>query len=245
MLPPTFYESVITSLMTQLPTRDMSMMEVSEYLDNFWKNKTRFHGNSKGNSESAYTMDYLGTSSSHRGRGWGGSRGGRGAVQGRACQSNIKCYGCGGTGHVKRDCPSVKERKEQKERSNIGSMFFALVSNAQSANFCTNPEEVLLDSGASSHMSSRRDCFTGYKQLESPMAILAAGNNAIQAVGIGTLNINIKHQDGNVRTCTMANCLHVPDLNFTLFSYDAALSNNREITLKKQMAKMCILLFRV
>ena len=159
-------------------------------------------------------------------------------MQGRACQSSIKCYGCGGSGHVKRDYPSVKEKKEQKERSKLGSMFFALSSNAQSANFCTHPEEVLLDSGASSHMSSRRDCFTGYKQLESPMAILAAGNNAIQAVGIGTLNINIKHQDGNVRTCTMANCLHVPDLNFTLFSCDAALSNNRQITLKKQMAKI-------
>ena len=117
-------------------------------------------------------------------------------------------------------------------------MFFTLSSNAQSANFCTNPEEVLLDSGASSHMSCRRDCFTDYKQLESPMAILAAGNNAIQAVGIGTLNINIKYQDGNVRTCTMANCLHVPDLNFTLFSCDAALSNNRKITLKKQIAKI-------
>ena len=57
MLPPTFYESVITSLMTQLPTRDMFMMEVSEYLDNFWKNKTGFHRNSKGNTESAYTTD--------------------------------------------------------------------------------------------------------------------------------------------------------------------------------------------
>ena len=135
------------------------MMEVSEYLDNFWKNKTEFHGNSKANPESAYTTDYAGANSSQRGQGRsrGGSRGARGAVQGRACQSNIKCYGCGGMGHVKRDCPNVKDKKERKDRSKIGSAFFALPSNAQSANFCTNPEGVLLDSGASSHMSCRRD----------------------------------------------------------------------------------------
>ena len=159
-------------------------------------------------------------------------------MQGRACQSYIKCYGCGVAGHLKRDCSSVKEKKEQKDRSKIGSAFFALSSNAQSANFCTSPEEALLDSGASSHMSGRRDCFTDYKQLESPIAILAAGNNTIQAVGVGTLNINIKHRGGNVRTCTIANCLYVPDLYFTLFSCDAALSNNRKITLKKQIAKI-------
>ena len=87
-------------------------------------------------------------------------------------------------------------------------------------------------------MSGRSDCFTDYKQLESPIALLAAGNNTIQAVGVGALNINIKHRGGNVRTCTMANCLHVPDLNFTLFSCDDALSNNRKITLKKQIAKI-------
>ena len=69
ILPPTLYESVITSLMTHLPTRDMSMMEVSEYLDNFWKNKARFHGNSKANPKSAYTTDYTRTNSSRRGRG--------------------------------------------------------------------------------------------------------------------------------------------------------------------------------
>ena len=80
--------------------------------------------------------------------------------------------------------------------------------------------------------------FTDYKQLESSMAILAAGNNTIQAVGIGTLNINKKHRDGNVRPCTMVNCLNVPELNFTLFSCDAALSKNRKITLKKQIAKI-------
>ena len=62
--------------------------------------------------ESAYTTDHVGTSSSRRGR--GGSRGGHGAVQGRACQSNIKCYGCGGAGHVKR-----LPRCERKERAKI------------------------------------------------------------------------------------------------------------------------------
>ena len=240
MLPHTFYESVITSLMTQPPTRGMSLMEVSEYSDNFWKNKTGFYGNSKANSESVYITGNTGTNSNRRGRGRsrGDSRGARGAVQGRACQSSIKCYGCGGLGHVKRDCPSVKDKKEQKDRSKIGSAFIALSSNAQSANFCTNQEEVLLDSGASSHMSCRRDCFTDYKQLESLMAILAAGNNTIQAAGNGTLNINIKHRDGNVRPCTMVNCLHVSEINFTLFSCDAALSNNRKITLRKQITKI-------
>ena len=78
----------------------------------------------------------------------------------------------------------------------------------------------LVDSGASSTMSSRRDWFINYQKLSSPVRVWLGDERYILAVGIGQIQLDMDIGNGKLRTSMLMpqGVYHVPDLNGNLIS---------------------------
>jgi transposase InsO family protein len=79
----------------------------------------------------------------------------------------------------------------------------------------------LVDSGASSHMTARRDIFVEYEALTPPVPVTCAGQFGTAAVGRGTVFTVFNLDGGQVRQL-ITGVLHIPNLGVNLFSMGVA-----------------------
>ena len=131
-------------------------------------------------------------------------------------KKNITCYNCGKKGHLKKDCWSLNNNSNPS--GNIAS-----TSNGGEALCCeaattckgklTFADGWLIDSGATFHMTSRREWFQDYEPV-SGGSVYSCNDHALKIVGIGT--IKLKLHDGMVRT--IRNVRHVNGLKKNLLS---------------------------
>lgn len=138
-------------------------------------------------------------------------------------KKNIKkkagnCNYCKKPGHWSKECRkriseeshngASKEQKSEKDKSNgKHQVFMAIQGKVPEGNW-------IIDSGATSHMSSKRQWFQSYEQFVEPMAITIGNGNTIQAYGFGSIKTNVG---------TLTNVLYVPKLAANLFSIQASL----------------------
>ncbi|KAH9650921.1 hypothetical protein KPL70_026553 [Citrus sinensis] len=93
-------------------------------------------------------------------------------------KKNVKCYNYGKKGHVKKECWSNQKRRDGKEPE---------LSNAQGC---------VTNSGATWHMTSRREWFHTYEPILGG-SVYMGNDHALEITGIGT--IKIKMFDGTIR----------------------------------------------
>ena len=63
----------------------------------------------------------------------------------------------------------------------------------------------LIDSGASSHMTRKKDLLTDYKDLEKPEKVSLGDSCTVEAVGIGSVHLNMLFKevcDAQCAVCT-------------------------------------------
>lgn len=151
-------------------------------------------------------------------RGSSGSQN-RGRSKSRS-RKNIKCYNCGKRGHFKKDCWN-KKKSGDPESPNAQGNVASFSENAEVLFSEATTDESkkqfmdvwLLDSGATWHMTSRREWFHKYESIPGG-AVRMGNDHALKIVGIGT--IKIKMFDGTVRT--IQNVRHVKGLKKNLLS---------------------------
>jgi len=85
----------------------------------------------------------------------------------------------------------------------------------------------IMDSGASRTMCSRREWFTHFNPLPSPISVVLGDSHAILAIGIGRIVVRMRAK-GEWRHRLLQNVLYVPDLHGNLLSVDCA----AEVTFK-------------
>lgn len=92
-----------------------------------------------------------------------------------------------------------------------------------------DPRDWVVDSGASTHMTGKREFFSTFLPI-SNTGVEIANKTIIPAVGKGEIKVIL----GQFETATLSNVLYVPDLSKNLFSASAATKNdNIEIRLQK------------
>ncbi|KAF1318635.1 Integrase catalytic core protein, partial [Globisporangium splendens] len=123
---------------------------------------------------------------------------------------NGKCNFCKKVGHKEADCRKKKFEDQQgrraAERTEHRYAFAAAMGLDKSV--------WLVDSGASSHMTSRREKFVKLTTLKTPIQIVIADGTKIDAVGIGEACLKME-DDIEI---TLSNVLYIPALDGNLLS---------------------------
>jgi hypothetical protein len=129
-------------------------------------------------------------------------------------KKDVKCYGCGKKGHIKRDC-----RSRPKEDSKFGLL--GTVKGREN--------EWVADGGASFHMTSNCSNFSTYENLDFPLEISMANGEPIKAIGKGEIECMV-YDGKDWNKSTLHNVYHIPELGeISLFSEGAAIDRGNSV----------------
>ncbi|GMF46565.1 unnamed protein product [Phytophthora fragariaefolia] len=117
-----------------------------------------------------------------------------------------KCFYCKKPGHKESECRKKKADEGRGQAARETSVFAFAATGAM------EKSEWLVDSGASSQMTSVRDKFVSMKELKMPVRITIADGTKIDAVATGT--VGSKLMDGT--TVTLSDELHIPEIDGSL-----------------------------
>ena len=140
------------------------------------------------------------------------------------------CWKCNEMGHVQHFCPN-KERKSQtadhkakvtKSQSEDEGAFTA-ANNMPPMNGC------IIDSGASSHMTSQKEYLSQYRQFETPENVGLGDGRVVDAVGTGTLHLTMLFKTSDPKDKVLCNVLYLPKLACNQFSVRAAAHKGNSI----------------
>ena len=142
------------------------------------------------------------------------------------------CYLCGEIGHFRKDCPKNLCQKLSKPKHKGKSA--CLVSQGESCSDTESDEKVfgvssqshnpnvwIVDSGASSHMTQRKELLVNYEEFDKPQKVSMGDGHMVEACGKGDIQFMMIFEKDRSKRVTMQNALYVPKLTCSLFSVRA------------------------
>ena len=126
-------------------------------------------------------------------------------------KKGVKCWTCGQTGHTKRECPQVKNKRETAQKAKLetgtedlmetpvsGSMMATLINNQQGGGF-------VIDSGSTVNMCNNRQWFTDFAPQTAYISTAGVGQQMISQ-GVGVVEVQLD----NGRWLKLQDCHYVP-----------------------------------
>ncbi|GJZ31517.1 retrovirus-related pol polyprotein from transposon TNT 1-94, partial [Tanacetum coccineum] len=131
-------------------------------------------------------------------------------------KKKFKCFKCGKHGHFKKDCRGSYTSNPQGNVASTSDDGNALCCEAAVANEDRKrfADVLLFDTGASFHMTARREWFHQYKPISGGGSVYSCNDHELKIIGIGS--IMVKMHDGTVRT--IRDVRHVEGLKKNLLS---------------------------
>lgn len=158
-------------------------------------------------------------------------------------RKEITCFYCQKRGHIARECrkrlretnnkESTRSSKRDEETSNMSA--FVGETHAKEVLSLATEDIWLLDSGASKHMTFRRDWFSELQSCENEYVYLGDGTKC-KVIGHGIIYIR-RFVNGMWLDGRLEDVLYIPDLNKNLFSVGACVNKNYDITFGKDCVK--------
>ena len=144
-----------------------------------------------------------------------------------------KCFNCNKLGHIKKDCWAPGGGKEgqfpKKRAMKATKLQKAEIKSEKNGNYAMNVTKekshhaIIMDSGASHHMTGDLNSLENYK--ESPEESIYLANNAvIKSKGTGQLRLKY----GNIQL-TFSSVLFVPELGKTIISVDQLIKKSYQV----------------
>ncbi|GMJ14768.1 hypothetical protein HRI_005146000 [Hibiscus trionum] len=228
---PDSYDQLIINLTNNNLTSDLVFDDVAAAVleeENRRKNKE----DRQGNLQQAEALTVMRGRSTERGQSSSHNHG-RSKLRSK---KNLKCYNCGKKGHLKKDCwSSPKNSNPQGNMANTSDDGDALCCEAATAMEGRKrfADIWLIDSGATYHITSRREWFYNYEPI-SGGSVYSCNNHALEIVGVGT--IKLKMYDGTIKV--VRDVRHVKGLKKNLLSYGLLDNNASKIETRKGIMKV-------
>ncbi|UYV61130.1 hypothetical protein LAZ67_1003529 [Cordylochernes scorpioides] len=147
-------------------------------------------------------------------------------------KAKVVCFKCGGKGHYARECRKKGKNEQRPKRfdQTKGVNMSAMCNTL----FGATAETWIIDSGATHHMTPKRDYFTCLKECPSNMSSTTVANgSSIEACGIGTVSANIVGHKGDASNLVTHNTLYVPDMRHSVLSVLQMIENGRKVVFNK------------
>ncbi|GJX34505.1 gag-pol polyprotein [Tanacetum coccineum] len=119
-------------------------------------------------------------------------------------KKNFKCFKCGNPSHFRKDCRGLNTSYPQGNVASTSEDGNALCCEAVVANESRKrfADVWLFDTGATFHMTARREWFHQYKPIFGGGSVYSCNDHELKIIGIGS--IMVKMHDGTLRTIRCA-----------------------------------------
>ncbi|GJT02051.1 gag-pol polyprotein [Tanacetum coccineum] len=130
-------------------------------------------------------------------------------------KKNFKCFKCGKSGHFRNDCRGLNTSYSQRNVASTSEDGNALCCEAAVANESRKrfADVWLFDTGATFHMTVRREWFHQYKPISGGGSMYSCNDHELKIIEIGI--IIVKMHDGTIRDVR-----HVEGLKTNLLSLE-------------------------
>ena len=151
----------------------------------------------------------------------------------------LRCYNCDKPGHFSCECkepprqsqppthPPSKRRRRHRHKARVAAAEPAGDLEDCEFSLCTDtddlvekPDEWIIDSGASAHMTNDRNAFVSYTKLPVAQGVKLGDGQKVNAIGQGIVRVEMNHAKGNQTVTNLMKMLHVPDITCNLLSED-------------------------
>jgi hypothetical protein len=157
--------------------------------------------------------------------------------KGRGGIAKDECAFCHEKGHWKKDCPKLKKKGKALQDVNVAECKdeaesdISLVVSASTS----HPDEWILDSGCTYHMSHIREWFFDFKELDDGVVYMG-NDNPCKTVGIGS--IKLQNHDGSTRI--LKDVRYVPNLKKNIISLGALESKGLVVIMRDGVLKVTL-----
>lgn len=170
----------------------------------------------------------------------------------RKSKQHITCFVCSQKGHYARECPERKVKQTSSGVSDASNCALVAASKSSygegdNSTTCFSVETVseqnqalmradlgeiwITDSGASAHMTFRRDWLSNYRSRNDGSTIALADGRECEVVGEGSVNVE-RLVNGKWSSAQIQDVLYVPDLGKNLYSVGLCTSKGLEVQFK-------------
>ena len=162
-----------------------------------------------------------------------------------------KCFHCGKTGHIKRNCWSLQKQQGDNEKKtaaiaggSAGNNETMLTAVTSSGTYALSHETELarnrwiVDTGATQHMCCDITIFSSVKTLPVPIEIQVGNGETTTATSSGDVKLNLKLPNNVTTKCTVKNVLFVPGLVFNLLSVSQLTQNGKKTNFNNSFCKI-------
>jgi hypothetical protein len=166
---------------------------------------------------------------------------------GQKKSSDVECFYCHKTGHVKKYCRKyLADKEEEKSESgnenwrahaamNTGNNKQYTFMMTGGSTFLDN-KGWIVDSGSTSHMCCDRDQFVEMREKRDNVSV--ANGRETQVKGIGTVLLKTLDEKGNAVDVKLTNVLYVPELKVSLLSVSCLILKNVNVMFGKFECKL-------